>query len=614
MRTIIFALLFLVLRLEHANANDKIDPLRAACSVNPASTISIKASMDKLEACNKLVRQGRLKPDERADAYEQRAIAWSGLSNMDKAIPDFDEAIRLRPKEPRLLVGRAEAFRRKGQFTKAWTDLDHAVSLAPDRPGVYSLRGTAWLDVGQPARALDDSRQAIRINPNWIEGHILRGNALIEMGDFEQAIEAFNQAIALNPISGSGYGARARAEQLRGNLNAALADIRRALSRQPLHALWRAYEGDILRYIGDLDGALANFNNLIATTDQKFGYALVGRGLTYERKGDVAAARMDFERAVRQSSDLYDNAKSARETARSRLAALDMGAAPPVILPAPHKSANTTSLPTPDVTIRPQSPERLKVTSQMQGRRIALVIGNSNYLSVPELPNPRKDAEAVSTALRSVGFDQVTLVVDGTREKLLDTLRNFVADVAKADWAVVYYAGHGIEVSGRNYIIPIDARLKLDHDIQSETVALDQLFATIDNAKKLKLVILDACRDNPFAAKTESTVSRGAAERETSGDAVTGTRSIGRGLGEIKVASGSLVVFAAKHGQVALDGEGAHSPFTVAFLQRIGAPGIELNKIFRLVRDDVMEATAGRQEPYTYGSLPGREDFFFVEK
>lgn len=91
-----------------------------------------------------------------------------------------------------------------------------------------------------------------------------------------------------------------------------------------------------------------------------------------------------------------------------------------------------------------------------------------------------------------------------------------------------------------------------------------------------------------------------------------GTRSIGRGLGEVKVKGASLVVFAAKHGQTALDGEGANSPFAVALVQRIATPGVEINKIFRLVRDDVMEATAGRQEPYTYGSPPGKEDFFFV--
>lgn len=122
------------------------------------------------------------------------------------------------------------------------------------------------------------------------------------------------------------------------------------------------------------------------------------------------------------------------------------------------------------------------------------------------------------------------------------------------------------------------------------------------------------CRDNPFAPQMRRTAAPAAAAvaaPSTAGGTVS-SRSIGRGLGEVKVSGASLVVFAAKHGETALDGEGGNSPFAVAMVQRIATPGVEINKIFRLVRDDVMEATAGRQEPYTYGSLPGKEDFFFV--
>lgn len=126
--------------------------------------------------------------------------------------------------------------------------------------------------------------------------------------------------------------------------------------------------------------------------------------------------------------------------------------------------------------------------------------------------------------------------------------------------------------------------------------------------------MLDACRDNPFTPQIRKTTAPDAVAAASTAGAAIGSRSIGRGLGEVKVSGASLVVFAAKHGQTALDGEGANSPFAVALVQRIATPGVEINKVFRLVRDDVMEATAGRQEPYTYGSLPGKEDFFFVEK
>ena len=216
-------------------------------------------------------------------------------------------------------------------------------------------------------------------------------------------------------------------------------------------------------------------------------------------------------------------------------------------------------------------------------------------------------------SLRSIGFETVTLASNATREKLLDALRDFTNEAEKADWAVVYYAGHGIEVNGQNYLIPIDAKLATDRDIQFEAVPLDQVMASLEGAKKLKVVLLDACRDNPFMPQMRKTVASDAPAASTAGGNV-GTRSIGRGLGEVKVQGASLVVFAAKHGQTALDGEGGNSPFAVAMVQRIATPGVEINKIFRLVRDDVMEATAGRQEPYTYGSLPGNEDFFFVVK
>jgi len=157
-------------------------------------------------------------------------------------------------------------------------------------------------------------------------------------------------------------------------------------------------------------------------------------------------------------------------------------------------------------------------------------------------------------------------------------------------------------------------RLAVDRDVEFEAVPLDQIMTALEGAKKLKLILLDSCRNNPFAPQMRRTAAPEVAANRSTAGGVVGTRSIGRGLDEIKVTGATLVVYAAKGGQVALDGEGDDSPFAVAVVQRIATPGVEINKVFRLVRDDVMEATAGRQEPYTYGSLPGREDFFFVQR
>jgi len=247
-------------------------------------------------------------------------------------------------------------------------------------------------------------------------------------------------------------------------------------------------------------------------------------------------------------------------------------------------------------------------------QRVALVIGNAKYKNAPELANPDNDATAMAQFLNKAGFE-VTSAIDLTQNDMIRVVQDFSSKVAARgpnSVAMVYYAGHGVEVNGKNYLIPVDATLKTDRDVQFEAVPMDHVMAAIEGARKLKLIVLDACRDDPFTPKMEKTrVREAVAAAPTAGGAV-GTRSIGRGLGEVKVTGASLVVFAAKHGQTALDGEGANSPFAVALVQRIATPGVEINKIFRLVRDDVMEATAGRQEPYTYGSLPGREDFYFV--
>jgi len=230
-------------------------------------------------------------------------------------------------------------------------------------------------------------------------------------------------------------------------------------------------------------------------------------------------------------------------------------------------------------------------------KRLALVIGNSEYRNVPYLPNATRDADAVAAALRKTGFQTVTLDTNLSREKMFEELRNFSAEAETADWALVYYAGHGIEIGGANYLIPTDARLATDRDVQFETVPLDQVLAAVEPARSLKLVILDACRDNPFAKTIRVSNS---------------SRSIGRGMARIEPGGATLVVYAAKHGQIALDGAGTNSPFVTSFVQRMLTPGIEINKVFRLVRDDVLDSTEGRQEPFTYGSLPGREDFYFV--
>jgi uncharacterized caspase-like protein len=227
------------------------------------------------------------------------------------------------------------------------------------------------------------------------------------------------------------------------------------------------------------------------------------------------------------------------------------------------------------------------------------VIGNSAYQNVGTLPNTKNDATGVADTLKAVGFTNVQLVIDAGRGALISALKDFERQADSADWAAVYYAGHGMQVDGVNYLIPIDARLRDDRDVQDEAVSVDRVVDAIANAKKLRLVMLDSCRDNPFLKVMHRSIA---------------SRSISRGLAAIEPVGATLVVFAAKDGQTAQDGAGDHSPFTGSLIKRMQEPGVEINKLFRLVTGDVLKATDNEQRPFVYGSLPGEEDYYFKPK
>jgi len=234
--------------------------------------------------------------------------------------------------------------------------------------------------------------------------------------------------------------------------------------------------------------------------------------------------------------------------------------------------------------------------AQLSETRVALVIGNGDYNVVARLFNPPRDADIVAQTLKSLGFKTVQTQNDLGFDAMRRVLRDFAAEAEKADWAVIYYAGHAIEVDGTNYLIPVDARLRSDRDVQFEAVSLDQMLASIEGARKLRLVILDACRDNPFLNRMTRTSA---------------SRSIGRGLARVEPEGGTLVAYAAKAGQIAYDGNGQNSPFVTALIKRLMEPGLEINMLFRAVRDDVLAATERMQEPFVYGSLPS-EPFYFA--
>ena len=229
--------------------------------------------------------------------------------------------------------------------------------------------------------------------------------------------------------------------------------------------------------------------------------------------------------------------------------------------------------------------------SALAGKRVALVIGNSSYQNVAALANPANDAAAITEMFRKASFD----VVESRRDlKYMDmrrALRDFADKARGADIAVIYFAGHGLEVEGTNYVVPVDAVLERDADVDDEAIGLNRILLAAEPATKLRLVILDACRDNPFAKKMKRTIA---------------SRSLGRGLIGVEANKpNTFIAFAAKEGSTAADGDGRNSPFSTALLKHLTRPGLDIRKAFGYVRDDVMSATGNQQEPYTTNSLGG---------
>src|SRR5450631_1771397 len=317
-------------------------------------------------------------------------------------------------------------------------------------------------------------------------------------------------------------------------------------------------------------------------SDQNYAYGQQNLGIFYrDGRGGLT---MDDREAARLLKLAADQGNANARTALNQITqqtSQEVAAAPNA--PLKQEAVEPGSAPAANL---PSVPER----------RVALVIGNSAYQTVGGLPNTTNDARAIAEVLKADGFTSVRIILDMTRASMIASLNDFQREADTSDWAVVYYAGHGMEVSGANYLVPIDAKLGDDRDVQDEAVSVDRILSAVENAKKLRLVMLDACRDNPFLKRMHRSIA---------------TRSISRGLAAIEPMGATLIVFAAKDGETAEDGTGGHSPFAASLIKRLQQPTIEINKLFRLVTSDVLKATGNQQRPFVYGSLPGEEDYYF---
>lgn len=521
-----------------------------------------------IQQCNRALELGGLAKANLVKAYQGRALAWSHVGQYGRAVEDASAAIKLFPKD-------AMRYTIRGNYKKSAGDLDGALA---------------------------DFDQAIKVNPRSSEAYVARSYLWDEKGVTRSALVDLDRAVEIDPANAEAFNSRCYLTlKVSGDLKRALADCNSAVTMKSDFSAALTNRCGVKLALGDPAGAIADCTAALQRDNNQIS-PLVRRGEALELSGKSERAGSDYEAALVLKPDGKEDI-AALAHAKERLAYLAERRAIQVAVVPVAKSATEVQTPAkgqpPATAALTPSGGSDQIVATPPSNRIALVIGNSSYRNVPALANPVRDADVVAQQLKLAGFRSVTLTKDLARNDMLEALRKFSADTENAEWAVIYYAGHGMEMDGLNYLIPVDAKLASDRAVQFEAIPLEQAMGAVEGARKLRLVILDACRDNPFAQQMKRTVS---------------SRSIGRGMGNVEPDAGTLVVYSAKHGQVALDGDGGNSPFVSALVKRMMTPNLDVRRLFDYVRDDVLATTQRRQQPFSYGSLPGSEDFFFLTK
>lgn len=261
----------------------------------------------------------------------------------------------------------------------------------------------------------------------------------------------------------------------------------------------------------------------------------------------------------------------------------------------PQEQANNESPKQPEVS--PKKPEDSKAITDE--RRVALVLGNSNYEHTSALANPKNDADAISDKLEGLGFT-VIKGLDLDKVGMEKAVREFVRILPGSDVALFFYAGHAMQVNGKNFLIPVNAELEDETAIDFETINLGVILEFMNNNERTSIALLDACRNNPLARNFTRKL----------GKARSGF--VGRGLAAPNAGDGQMLIgFATAPGEVALDGEGNNSPFTTALLKHIETPGVEIESMLKRVKADVFDETQGSQSPWHNSAL--RKEFFFAK-
>src|SRR5262245_42522426 len=537
--------------------------------LGPLCTTDTTPGDQQIDACNKIIALKVFTGEKLAAIYFWRAVGWNKKGNYTQVIADASESIRLAPNIPSYNL-RGSAYYDKGEYDIAIADFNDALKMGSTSGIIYHNRGNAWRRKGQYAKAIDDYSMSIKDDPKSAFSYQNRGASKLALGDIDGALTDINEAIRVDP----------------------------ALAQPRTHraVIWRA-KGDFDRAIADVTEAIRLAKakipvNIMTPPGSVLISAYSERGLAYEAKGDYANAKLDYAATLGGvASDAGSKANQAM--AKVRLSLLSEAETP-------RTTPSSTSAPTKTAAPSPASPPPGVAT----GRRVALVIGNGAYTHIKALANPSNDARSVAKSLRGIGF-VVTEGIDLDRSGMQNMIREFLRDAARSQVAIVYYAGHGVQIDGRNCLIPVDAQLKPGGSITDMMTDMDTIMAGLDDQLRTNILIMDACRNNPMAPQ----VASAGAGRGIEGGGLAAPSALGSGS---TLGAGTLIAFATAPGKVALDGEGANSPFSAALSRHIGTPGLEVQQMLTRVRAEVVATTKSQQVPWSNSSLLG--EVYLAEK
>lgn len=586
--------------------------------------------------------------------YENRAALFMDKGDFTKAIEDYDAAVKLNPTGAGAYTRRGEVWRVQGNLPQSVADHDKSIELDPTLDA-YNNRALALRDQGENERAILDLGEAILLNPKYFLPYANRGDLRRRMGDVGGAVADLDKAVELNPRSPVALTFRGDLRVQRRTFDAALRDYGEALLHVPdfvpahvgrgqayegkadLDAARKAYEA-ALALPGTLDAALARPAQELARArlevvaervrlaaearkqaeqaklasleaSRNIGTIKPATESEQRRKAEEEAkARAEFEAKLKAELELRTRQeierRVAQEVARVRADARTRSESEAKRVAEAEARIRTEI----EGRMRTEYDARLNqevarteqarveqaraALPQARGPRVALVIGNAKYRNTVPLANPGNDAVEIAAVLRRLGFE-VMERQDLDKPGLEQNLAKFARLARTADAALIYYAGHGLQYQGQNLLVPVDAKLEDEVSLQFELTRLDDVVGALSLTPGARILILDACRNNPLAAKM--------AGRDGGGYTP--------GLAKMGSSRGLATVYATQANTVAFDGTGRNSIFTTALVAGLSEPRLEIAQVFRKVAAIVNQRTGGRQSPEL--SLSLTSEFYF---